>query len=110
MLEIIDLDYVKTARAKGLAERLVVFKHALRNAMIPIVTVLGLQFAILMGGAVLTETVYSWPGVARFLIRSVDARDYPAIQGSIIFIAIFISLINLIVDVLYAQLDPRVRY
>ncbi|MFP3952601.1 MAG: ABC transporter permease [Candidatus Acetothermia bacterium] len=110
MLEIIDLDYVKTARAKGLAERIVVFKHALRNAMIPIITVLGLQFAILMGGAVLTETVYSWPGVARFLIRSVDARDYPAIQGSIIFIAIFISVINLIVDVLYAQLDPRVRY
>ncbi len=110
MLEIIDLDYVKTARAKGLAERIVVFKHALRNAMIPIVTVLGLQFAILMGGAVLTETVYSWPGIARFLIRSVDARDYPAIQGTIIFIAIFISAINLIVDVLYAQLDPRVRY
>ncbi|MBS3787143.1 ABC transporter permease [Candidatus Bipolaricaulota bacterium] len=110
MLEIIDLDYVKTARAKGLKERIVIFKHSLRNALIPIVTVLGLQFAILMGGAVLTETVYSWPGVARFLIRSVDARDYPAIQGSIIFIAIFISLINLIVDVIYAQLDPRVRY
>ncbi len=110
MLEIIDLDYVKTARAKGLKERIVIFKHSLRNALIPIVTVLGLQFAILMGGAVLTETVYSWPGVARFLIRSVDARDYPAIQGSIIFIAIFISTINLIVDVIYAQLDPRVRY
>jgi len=110
MLEIIDLDYVKTARAKGLRERVVVMKHILRNAMIPIVTVFGLQFALLMGGAVLTETVYSWPGVARFLIRSVDARDYPAIQGTIIFIAIFISIINLVVDVIYAQLDPRVRY
>lgn len=110
MLEIIDLDYVKTARAKGLKERVVIFKHALRNALVPIVTVFGLQFAILMGGAVLTETIYSWPGVARFLVRSVDARDFPSIQGTIVFIALFISTINLIVDLLYAQLDPRVRY
>lgn len=110
MLEIIDHDYVKTARAKGLTERIVIFKHALRNAMIPILTVFGLQFAILMGGAVLTETIYSWPGVARFLITSVNARDFPAIQGSIVIIALFISTINLTVDVIYAQLDPRVRY
>ena len=110
MLEVLDQDYVTTARAKGLKERVVILAHALRNALIPIVTVFGLQFAILMGGAVLTETVFSWPGVASFLVRSIEARDWPAIQGSIVFIAIFISIINLIVDVLYSVIDPRVRY
>jgi peptide/nickel transport system permease protein len=110
MLEVLDADYVTTARAKGLRERVVVLNHALRNALIPIVTVFGLQFAVLMGGAVLTETVFSWPGVASYLMRSINARDYPAIQGTVIFIALFISLINLIVDVLYTAIDPRVRY
>ncbi len=110
MLEVLDQDYVTTARAKGLKERIVVMSHALRNALIPIVTVFGLQFAILMGGAVLTETVFSWPGVASFLVRSIEARDWPAIQGSVVFIAIFISAINLIVDITYSFIDPRVRY
>ncbi|HUT87132.1 MAG TPA: ABC transporter permease [Candidatus Heimdallarchaeota archaeon] len=110
MLEVLDADYVTTARAKGLREQVVILAHALRNALIPIVTVFGLEFAILMGGAVLTETVFSWPGVASFLIRSIEARDWPAIQGSVVFIAIFISLINLIVDLLYSVIDPRVRY
>jgi len=110
MLEVLDADYVTTARAKGLRERVVILTHALRNALIPIVTVFGLEFAILMGGAVLTETVFSWPGVASFLIRSIEARDWPAIQGSVVFIAIFISAINLIVDLLYSVIDPRVRY
>jgi len=110
MLEVLDADYVTTARAKGLRERVVILSHALRNALIPIVTVFGLQFAILMGGAVLTETVFSWPGVASFLVRSIEARDWPAIQGSVVFIAIFISAINLIVDVCYSFIDPRVRY
>lgn len=110
MLEVLDADYVTTARAKGLRERVVVLTHALRNALIPIVTVFGLQFAILMGGAVLTETVFSWPGVASFLVRSIEARDWPAIQGSVVFIAIFISVINLVVDVCYSVIDPRVRY
>lgn len=110
MLEILDKDYVKTARSKGLKERIVIYKHALRNAMIPILTVFGLQFAILIGGAVLTETIYSWPGVARFLITSVNARDFPSIQGAIVMIAVFITTVNLIVDVIYAQLDPRVKY
>ena len=110
MLEVLDADYVTTARAKGLRERSVIMAHALRNALIPIVTVFGLQFAILMGGAVLTETVFSWPGVASFLVRSIEARDWPAIQGSVVFIAIFISAINLIVDVCYSFIDPRVRY
>ena len=110
MLEVLDADYITTARAKGLRERTVVFSHALRNALIPIVTVFGLQFAILMGGAVLTETVFSWPGVASFLVRSIEARDWPAIQGSVVFIAIFISVINLLVDLCYSVIDPRVRY
>jgi len=110
MLEVLDADYVTTARSKGLAERLVVLKHALRNALIPIITVLGLQFAILMGGAVLTETVFSWPGIAGFLVRSLDARDWFALQGTIAFIGIFIATINLVVDILYSFIDPRVRY
>jgi len=110
MLEVLDQDYVTTARAKGLSERVVIMSHALRNAMIPIVTVFGLQFAILMGGAVLTETVFSWPGIASFLVRSIESRDWPAIQGAIVFIAIFISVINLLVDITYSFIDPRVRY
>jgi ABC-type dipeptide/oligopeptide/nickel transport system permease component len=110
MLEVLDQDYVTTARAKGLKERVVILYHALRNALIPIVTVFGLQFAILMGGAVLTETVFSWPGVASFLVRSIEARDWPAIQGSVVFIAIFISVINMLVDITYSFIDPRVRY
>jgi peptide/nickel transport system permease protein len=110
MLEVLGKDYVTAARSKGLRERVVVGKHALRNALIPIVTVIGLQFALLMGGAVLTETVYSWPGVARYLLESIENRDFPAIQGTVVFIAVFISAVNLAVDVLYARLDPRVRY
>ena len=110
MLEVLDADYVTTARSKGLKERVVILKHALRNALIPIVTVMGLQFAILMGGAVLTETVFSWPGIAGFLVRSLDARDWNAIQGTIVFIGIFIATINLIVDIFYSIIDPRVRY
>jgi len=110
MLEVLDQDYITTARAKGVPERRVVLQHALRNALIPIITVFGLQFAVLMGGAVLTETVFSWPGIASYLVRSIEARDYPAIQGSIVFIAVFISLVNLIVDIFYSVIDPRVRY
>jgi len=110
MLEVLDMDYITTARAKGIRERIVIFQHALRNALIPIITVFGLQFAVLMGGAVLTETVFSWPGIASYLVRSIDARDYYSIQGTVVFIALFISAINLIVDVLYSTIDPRVRY
>jgi peptide/nickel transport system permease protein len=110
MLEVLEQDYITTARSKGLTERVVELRHALRNALIPIVTVFGLQFAVLMGGAVLTETVFSWPGIASYLVRAIDARDYPAIQGSVVFIALFISLINLIVDLFYSVIDPRVRY
>lgn len=110
MLEVIDKEYVTTARSKGLTERKVNYKHALRNALIPIVTVMGLQFALLMAGAILTETTFSWPGIARYLIRSIDARDYNAIQGTVVWIAILISSVNLIVDIIYSLLDPRVRY
>jgi peptide/nickel transport system permease protein len=110
MLEVLDADYITTARAKGLSERIVVLSHALRNALIPIVTVFGLEFAILMGGAVLTETVFSWPGVGSYLVRAIEGRDWWAIQGSVVFIALFISVINLIVDLLYSLIDPRVRY
>jgi peptide/nickel transport system permease protein len=110
MLEVLGKEYVTAARSKGLTERVVIGKHALRNALIPIVTVIGLQFALLMGGAILTETVYSWPGVARYLLDSIENRDFPAIQGTVVFIALFISAVNLGVDVLYARLDPRVRY
>jgi len=110
MLEVIDKDYITTARAKGLTERVVNYKHALRNALIPIVTVMGLQFALLMGGAILTEVTFSWPGIARYLVRSVDARDYMAIQGAVVWIAILISSVSLVVDIIYSFLDPRVRY
>ncbi len=110
MLEVIDKDYVTTARSKGLTERKVNYKHALRNALIPIITVMGLQFALLMAGAILTETTFSWPGIARYLLRSIDARDYNAIQGTVVWIAILISTVNLIVDIVYAQLDPKVRF
>lgn len=110
MLENLNQDYVTTARSKGVPERLVVLQHTLRNALIPIITVFGLQFAVLMGGAVLTETIFSWPGIASYLVRAIEARDYPSIQGAVVFIALFISAVNLFVDVFYSVIDPRVRY
>ncbi len=110
MLEVLDKEYVQAARAKGLPERQVIYQHALRNAFIPVVTVIGLEFALLMAGAILTETVYSWPGMARYLLVSIEARDFLAIQGTVVFIALFISTVNLLVDITYSLLDPRVRY
>ncbi|NLB84303.1 MAG: ABC transporter permease [Synergistaceae bacterium] len=110
MLDVLRQDYITTATAKGLSRRLVVGRHALRNAMIPTVTVVGLQFGQLLAGAVLTETVFSWPGVGRLLVTSILARDYPVVQTALVLIAAFFVLVNLAVDVLYAVLDPRVRY
>lgn len=110
MLEVVRQDYIRTARAKGLAERVVVFRHALRNALIPVVTVIGLQMGSLLGGAVLTETVFSWPGIGSLLVNAILAGDYPLVQGSVIFIATVYVLVNLAVDVLYAFLDPRIHY
>jgi peptide/nickel transport system permease protein len=109
LLEVLGQDFVRTARAKGLPERLVVIKHALKNAMIPVVTVLGDQFGRLLGGAILTETVFSWPGMGRYLIDAISQRDYPAVQGAILVFAAAVVLINLLVDLSYGALDPRVR-
>jgi len=110
MLETLSEDYVRTARAKGLAERRVVAAHALRNAMIPLLTIIGLIFAALMGGAVITEQVFNIPGVGRLLIQAVTRRDYPVVQGVVLVVAGLYVMINLVVDVLYGYLDPRLRY
>jgi peptide/nickel transport system permease protein len=110
MLDVLQTDYITAARARGIPNRKVVYKHGLKNAFVPIVTMLGLQFALLMAGAVLTETTFSWPGMGRLLLERIYARDYPTIQGVIIMFALFIALVSLLVDVIYALIDPRVRY
>jgi peptide/nickel transport system permease protein len=110
MLEVLRTDYIRTARAKGLSERKVVYKHALRNALVPIVTIIGLQFGTLLAGAVITETVFAWPGIGRLLIDSIGFRDYPVVQGTVLVITLGFVLVNLVVDILYAYLDPRIRY
>ena len=110
MLEVMSEDYVRTARAKGVVPWRVVFRHALRNAMLPVVTVIGLQFGLLMSGAVLTETIFGWGGIGQIALDSIYRRDYAMIQGVVLYGATFFVLVNLLVDVLYAVLDPRVRY
>lgn len=110
MLDVLRQDYITTAMAKGLARRLVVGRHALRNALIPTVTVIGLQFGQLLAGAVLTETVFTLPGVGRLLVTSILARDFPVVQATLVIVAVFFVMVNLAVDVLYAVLDPRIRY
>ena len=110
MLETLSQDYTTTARSKGLRENVVVIKHALKNALIPIVTVVGLQFGLLLGGAVLTETVFAWPGIGRLIVDSILARDYPVIQGTILIFGLLYILVNLAVDLAYALIDPRIRY
>jgi ABC-type dipeptide/oligopeptide/nickel transport system permease component len=109
VLDVLGQDHVRTARAKGLAERLVVLRHALRNALIPVVTLIGLQVGFLLGGAVVTETIFSWPGVGRLAVGAILSSDFPVAQGTIIVLSLGFILINLIVDVLYGLLDPRVR-
>ncbi|CCO09126.1 ABC transporter permease [Desulforamulus hydrothermalis] len=110
MLEVIRQDYIRTARSKGLAEGTVIFKHALRNALIPVTTVIGLQMGSLLGGAVLTETVFSWPGIGSFIVNAILAGDFPVVQGGVIMVATIFVVVNLIVDILYAYLDPRIKY
>ncbi|OTP78923.1 Dipeptide transport system permease protein DppB [Caballeronia sordidicola] len=110
MLEVLREDYIRTARAKGLAPGRVVIVHALRNALIPVVTVIGLQVGTLLAGAVLTETLFSWPGVGKWLIDAISRRDYPVVQGGILMIATLVILVNLIVDLLYGVLNPRIRH
>jgi dipeptide transport system permease protein len=110
MLEILEEDYVRTARAKGLSVFRVVGLHALRNALIPVVTMIGVQLSFLLAGAVLTETIFSWPGVGKWLISSIDRRDYPALQGGIMLIASVVILVNFLMDMLYALINPRIRH
>lgn len=110
MLEIIRQDYIRTARAKGMFEKAVIIRHALRNALIPIITVIGLQLGSLLGGAVLTETVFSWPGVGSYTIDAILKSDYNVVQGAVMLLAIVFVLVNLVVDLLYGLLDPRIKY
>ena len=109
MLEVLGREYVRTAHAKGLADRSVVLKHALRNALIPLVTVIGLQFGALLGGAVITETIFAWPGVGRLTIQAIQSKDLPLVQACVLLLASIFVLANLVVDLLYAYLDPRIR-
>lgn len=109
MLQVLSMDYIRTARAKGLSERLVLIRHALRNALIPIVTVIGLQIGALLGGAVVTETVFALPGLGRMLVDGIFQRDFPVIQGAILFIVIAVFAVNLLTDLLYRAFDPRVK-
>jgi len=110
MLEVTRQDYIRTARATGYSERVVVFRHALKNAMIPVLTVVGLEFGTMLGGAVLTETVFSLPGIGRLLVDGIFARDYPVVQGAMILVAATFVLVNLLTDIAYALFDPRIRY
>lgn len=109
MLEVIRQDYIDTARSKGVSEKTITYRHMLRNAMIPIVTAVGLQFGTLLGGAMLTETVFSWPGIGRLMVESIKSKDIPMVLGSVIFLAIMFTVVNLIVDLIYAFIDPRIK-
>ncbi len=110
LLEVLNQDYVRTARAKGLPGRLVVLRHALRNALIPVVTIIGIQFGRMLGGAILTETVFTLPGIGSFLVLAISTRDYPVVQGIVLVFAVSFVLINLVVDLSYALFDPRIRH
>jgi peptide/nickel transport system permease protein len=110
VIETLQMDYITAARARGIRERVVVYGHALKNAMIPVITLIGLQVAILLAGAVLTETVFSWPGMGQYLVQRISARDYTAVQSVITMFAMFVALISLAVDIIYSLVDPRVRY
>ena len=109
MFETMRLDFVTAARARGLKEITVTYKYALRNAFLPILTMMGLQFALLLGGAVLTETTFSWPGLGRYIVDRINFRDYTAIQGAVVVFGLFVAIVSLGVDLLYAYLDPRIR-
>jgi peptide/nickel transport system permease protein len=109
MLEELSSDYVRTARAKGLSAGAVLFRHAFRNALIPIITILGLQFGTLLAGTIVTETIFSWPGIGRLTVQAISSRDYPLLQGCILVIAVSYVVVNLLTDLLYTLIDPRVR-
>jgi peptide/nickel transport system permease protein len=110
LLEIVGQDFIRTAQAKGLPERLVFIRHALKNALIPVVTVLGVQFGTLLGGAVVTEAVFDWPGVGQLLLYSIRVRDYTVVQGTVLFLVVVFILLNLLTDIIYGFIDPRIRY
>lgn len=110
MLEVLGEDYIRTARAKGLSRRRVILIHALRNALLPVVTVIGLQVGTLLAGAILTETIFSWPGLGSWLIEGLQRRDYPVVQGGVLLIATLIILVNLLIDLLYGIVDPRILH
>lgn len=110
MLEVLGQDYIRTSRAKGLAERQVVFTHALRNALLPVITIIGLQFGGLLGGAFITEVIFSWPGVGQLAVNSILYRDFPVVQGTVLLVTVAFVFTNLLVDIAYAWVDPRIRY
>ncbi len=110
LLEVMGKDYIRTARAKGLGERVVVFKHGLRNALLPVVTIVGIQFGAMLGGAVITETVFAWPGAGRLIVNAIQQRDFPIVQGGVLMMALIFTMVNLLVDLSYAVLNPRIRY
>jgi peptide/nickel transport system permease protein len=110
MLDVLRQDYIRTAQAKGLANNTVITRHALKNATIPILTVVGITFGVLLGGAIIVETVFTYPGVGRLVVKAVQRRDYPLLQGALIMIGSMYAIINLLVDVLYAWIDPRIKY
>ncbi|MDR1422725.1 MAG: ABC transporter permease, partial [Coriobacteriales bacterium] len=110
LLEVMNADYIRTAFAKGLSKGAVIVKHALKNAMIPVVTFIGIDFSVMLGGAILTETVFSWPGIGREIFLAISQRDWPIVLGGVILIVIVVMVINLLVDISYALLDPRIRY
>jgi ABC-type dipeptide/oligopeptide/nickel transport system permease component len=110
MLEVLSLDYIRTARSKGLKEWIVISKHAFKNALIPIVTVAGMQFGFLLGGTVIIETVFAWPGVGRLVIQAIFNRDYPLVQAIVLVLALIFVAVNFLVDMLYMYLDPQISY
>jgi ABC-type dipeptide/oligopeptide/nickel transport system permease component len=110
MLEVLSREYIRTAEAKGLSRRAVILRHALRNALLPVLTVIGLQVGRLLAGAILTETIFSWPGIGLWVYESIESRDYAIVQGVSLFIAVIVVGVNLVTDVLYAAVDPRIKY
>jgi ABC-type dipeptide/oligopeptide/nickel transport system permease component len=110
MLEVLGEDYIRTARAKGQKERVVLLRHALKNAFLPVSTIIGLEMGWLLGGAILTETIFSWPGLGRLVVDRILFRDYPTVQGAVLVIALIFVMVNLLVDISYAYLDPRIHY
>lgn len=110
LLEVLGKDYIRTAQAKGLQKRIVVLKHGLRNALLPVITIVGIQFGAMLGGAVVTETVFAWPGVGRLVVNAISQRDFPLVQGGVLMMAIIFTFVNLLVDISYAIVNPRIRY